>query len=195
MFGRLTAPQVRLCSERLIVRLAQEKDAAKIADYYTLNRAYLKPWEPARDESHFRPSGWEMRLSLITQLHRQGNAFCFILLDPQESEVLGIANYSNVVRGVFHACYLGYSLGELHVGKGLMYEALRQTNRYIFEQQHLHRIMANYMPHNQRSGNLLKRLGFEREGFARDYLLIDGQWQDHVLTALCNPRWRVPERA
>lgn len=57
----------------------------------------------------------------------------------------------------------------------------------------MHRIMANYMPHNQRSGNLLTRLGFEREGYAKKYLLIDGTWQDHVLTALMNEQW-TPQR-
>lgn len=56
----------------------------------------------------------------------------------------------------------------------------------------MHRIMANYMPHNQRSGALLARLGFEREGYAKDYLLIDGKWQDHVLTALTNKEWLPP---
>lgn len=55
--------------------------------------------------------------------------------------------------------------------------------------QHIHRIMANYMPHNKRSGALLARLGFEKEGYAKDYLLIDGQWRDHVLTALTTPLW------
>ena len=28
---------------------------------------------------------------------------------------------------------------------------------------------------------LLRRLGFEREGYARAYLKIGGQWQDHRL--------------
>jgi ribosomal-protein-alanine N-acetyltransferase len=46
--------------------------------------------------------------------------------------------------------------------------------------------MANYIPTNERSGLLLKRLGFAVEGYARDYLLINGQWRDHVLTALTN---------
>ncbi|MGL5727678.1 MAG: GNAT family N-acetyltransferase, partial [Plesiomonas sp.] len=82
--------------------------------------------------------------------------------------------------------YLGYSLGKQFVGKGLMYEALKESNRYMLEKQHLHRIMANYMPHNQRSGNLLTRLGFEREGYAKEYLLINGMWQDHIMTALTN---------
>ncbi|MCD8476266.1 MAG: 30S ribosomal protein S5 alanine N-acetyltransferase, partial [Shewanella fodinae] len=36
---------------------------------------------------------------------------------------------------------------------------------------------------NLRSANLLQRLGFEREGIARRYLKINGQWQDHILTA------------
>jgi ribosomal-protein-alanine N-acetyltransferase len=28
------------------------------------------------------------------------------------------------------------------------------------------------------------------EGYARDYLFLDGVWQDHVLTSLTNPAWR-----
>jgi len=73
-----------------------------------------------------------------------------------------------------------------------MYEALQPLIRYMQRQQRMHRIMANYMPHNERSGNLLARLGFEREGYAKNYLLIDGVWQDHVLTALTDPQWQPP---
>jgi ribosomal-protein-alanine N-acetyltransferase len=29
----------------------------------------------------------------------------------------------------------------------------------------------------------LRALGFTVEGYARDYLFIDGAWRDHVLTA------------
>jgi ribosomal-protein-alanine N-acetyltransferase len=43
--------------------------------------------------------------------------------------------------------------------------------------------MANYMPRNDRSGRLLGRLGFEKEGYAKRYLKIEGLWEDHVLTA------------
>ncbi|MGL5007742.1 MAG: ribosomal protein S5-alanine N-acetyltransferase [Plesiomonas sp.] len=184
MFGYSPIPQVRLLTERLVVRLAHEKDAVKIAEYYCHNRDYLQPWEPKRDAGHFTVSGWNARLSLISEYHRQGAAFSFLLLDQTESHVLGVINYSNIIRGVFQACYLGYSLGKQFVGKGLMYEALKESNRYMLEKQQLHRIMANYMPHNQRSGNLLARLGFEREGYAKEYLLINGVWQDHVMTAL-----------
>jgi ribosomal-protein-alanine N-acetyltransferase len=71
-----------------------------------------------------------------------------------------------------------------------MTEALKPALRFMFMDMNLHRIGANYMPRNQRSGNLLRRLGFVVEGYARDYLLINGTWEDHILTSLTNPAWR-----
>lgn len=190
MFGyRAASPKVLLVTDRLVVRLANERDDYRLAEYYAANRDYLKPWKPIRDESHCYPSGWQARLGLINEMHRQGSAYYFVLLDPLETEIRGVANFSNVLRGSFHACFLGYSLGEMWQGQGLMFEALQAAVRYMQRQQHMHRIMANYMPHNHRSGSLLARLGFIREGYAKDYLLIDGQWRDHVLMALTHSGW------
>ncbi|WP_029685993.1 ribosomal protein S5-alanine N-acetyltransferase [Tatumella saanichensis] len=185
MFGyRSPGPRVSLTTDRMVVRLVNERDGWRMADYYDANRDYLTPWEPIRDHSYFRASGWQTRLTVMTEQQRQGAAYYFILTDPKDEEVLGVANFSNVVRGCFYACYLGYSLGEKWQGQGLMQEGLTTAIRYMQRQQKIHRIMANYMPRNQRSGNLLSRLGFEKEGYARDYLLINGVWEDHVLTAL-----------
>lgn len=111
MFGyRSNVPKVRLTTDRLVVRLVHDRDAWRLADYYAENKAFLKPWEPVRDDSHCYPSGWQARLSMIAEFHKQGSAFYFALLDPEEKEIIGVANFSNVVRGSFHACYLGYSI-------------------------------------------------------------------------------------
>ncbi|WP_127958394.1 ribosomal protein S5-alanine N-acetyltransferase [Serratia microhaemolytica] len=185
-----TTPSVRLTTARQVVRLVHQRDAQRLADYYRENRSYLQPWEPIRDETHCQASGWQLRLEIITDMQQQGSAYYFILLDPDEQEVHGVANFTNVLRGVFHACHLGYSLAEQKQGQGLMHEALQAAIRYMQRQQRMHRIMAGYMPHNQRSGALLARLGFEREGYARDYLLINGKWRDHVLMALTNDQWQ-----
>ncbi|WP_340610293.1 ribosomal protein S5-alanine N-acetyltransferase [Xenorhabdus bharatensis] len=190
MFGyRSTSPKVRFITDRMIVRLVYERDAYRLAEYYSENKDFLKPWEPIRDRSFYQPSGWTNKLSYVAELQRQNATFNFVLLDPDENEILGVANFTNVVRGAFHSCYLGYSLAEKLQGQGFMYEALQPALRYMQNHQKMHRIMANYMPHNQRSGNLLKKLNFEQEGYAKKYLMIDGVWQDHVLTALTNDNW------
>jgi len=54
----------------------------------------------------------------------------------------------------------------------------------------LHRIMANYVPTNERSASVLKKLGFQVEGYARDYLYLNGKWRDHILTSLTNKDWQ-----
>ncbi len=95
--------------------------------------------------------------------------------------------FANIIRGIFQACFLGYKLDERSQGHGYMTEALTAAIDYLFTTQRLHRIQANYMPHNQRSAAVLRRLGFTIEGTARNYLFIGGQWRDHVLTSLVNP--------
>jgi ribosomal-protein-alanine N-acetyltransferase len=57
----------------------------------------------------------------------------------------------------------------------------------MFGPQGMHRIMASHLPRKLRSAALLARLGFEREGYARSYLRIDGTWEDMVLSSLINP--------
>ena len=73
-----------------------------------------------------------------------------------------------------------------------MTEAVNAVVEYGFKDKNLHRIMANYIPSNVRSGNLLRRLGFTVEGYARDYLYLNGKWEDHILTSKTNPKWKEP---
>ncbi len=188
MFGYRSTPQrISFTTQRLHIRLVTGKDYWLLTDYYVENRDFLAPWEPARDESYFHHHGWEARAQLMTLQQKQGEAFYFLLLDSPGERILGVANFSQVVRGCFQACYLGYSLAQHVQGQGIMYEGLAVIIPYLQKYQGLHRIMANYMPHNQRSGALLARLGFEKEGYARDYLKINNRWEDHVLTALVTP--------
>lgn len=184
--------KVKFITDRMVVRLVSERDASLLTEYYLENREYLRPWEPARDQSHYYSEGWRMRLGMIDELHKRRDAFYFGLFSQHERQIYGVANFTGVVRGAFYACYLGYSLGEKWQGKGLMFEALTSAIRYVQRRQHIHRIMANYMPHNQRSASLLARLGFEKEGYAKHYLMIDGVWHDHVLTALVDNQWLPP---
>jgi ribosomal-protein-alanine N-acetyltransferase len=96
------------------------------------------------------------------------------------------------VRGAFHCAHLGFGLDGTLEGRGYMREALEAIIAHAFGSMRLHRIEANHQPQNLRSAALLRRLGFVPTGYARDYLLIAGEWRDHVQTALINPSWRRP---
>ena len=89
---------------------------------------------------------------------------------------------------------LGYSVDARAEGKGIMTEALTALVAFAFGSLELHRIQANYMPSNERSGRVLKKLDFDVEGYARDYLFLGGAWRDHILTARLNPKVTQPSR-
>lgn len=172
---------------RLILRAMSAGDAHIVADYYKRNRAHLAPWEPERSEDFYREDLWTDRLEKAHAAYMTGTAVNFVLVDPDSGQMTGSCNFSNILYGVFQACHLGYSIDAGHEGRGLMFEAVSAGIDHMFRTVGLHRIMANHLPENHRSAALLRRLGFEREGYARAYLKIAGRWQDHVLNALINP--------
>lgn len=181
-----------ITSDRLLLRIAIHEDIPQILKYFTDNKAYLTPFYPQWAEHFFTEEYWQYQLenTFLEFIHDQSLKL-FIFPRNRPNKVIGTINFNNFIRGAAHFCYVGYSLAENAQGKGYMTEGLKAAIDYVFEDLNFHRIMANYMPHNQRSGNVLKRLGFVVEGYARDYLLINGQWQDHILTSLTNPHWQA----
>ena len=107
----------------------------------------------------------------------------------EPGEVIGQISHTSIVRGPAEMCVVGYALAAKAQGQGYMHEGLKASLDYVFGQLHMHRVMANFMPHNVRSNAVLRRLGFIVEGYARDYLYINGGWRDHVLSSLTNPSW------
>ena len=198
-----TLPEI--ASERVVLRLARPGMEGPLAEFLATNfPGHLDRWSPPVGAGFFTEAFWREKLRLaveefhtdravrlVLQLRRKGDARL-----PIDAPIVGTCNFTKIVRGPFQACNLGYQIAASRQGQGLMSEALRASNAYMFDERKLHRIMANYRPENVRSARLLERLGFVREGLARDYLFIDGAWRDHVLTALVHPayepRWIEP---
>lgn len=182
---------VSLETRRLVVRHGRVGDAPAVTRYVRENQEFLAPWEPSRPPAWFTEDYWRVRLALDVREYFQDRSLRLFLF-PRESpgEVAGGIHFTHVVRGSFQACHLGYALGERFVGKGLMTEALEAALDFVFGPMRLHRVMAAHLPENARSAAVLKRLGFQVEGLARDYLLIAGRWRDHVLNSRLAPDWR-----
>ncbi|WP_028110506.1 GNAT family N-acetyltransferase [Ferrimonas futtsuensis] len=173
-----------LTTSRTKIRMLTAEDGFLIQDYYRDNRDHLRAWEPQRSESFFHLNH-QLELIRVAQLEWEDRrSLRLVALAPDEQEILAVVNLTNLVFGPFQAANLGYSVSHRHQGKGVMREVLVPVLAFAFGELGLHRVMANYQPNNRRSEQLLAGLGFTREGYAKDYLKIDGQWRDHVLTAL-----------
>ncbi len=180
-----------IVTERLFLRIPTQNDIPAILSYYTENKTYLIPFSPRWAENFFTQEYWctQVENNYLEFINDQSLKL-FIFPKKNPTIIIGCVNFSNFVRGVAQYCNVGYNLAEREQSKGYMTEALKAAIEYVFQELNMHRIMANYMPHNQRSGNVLKRLRFVVEGYAREYLLINGQWEDHILTSITNPQWK-----
>jgi [ribosomal protein S5]-alanine N-acetyltransferase len=182
----------KITTERLLLRLATQDDVAAILDFYIANKKYLTPFSPLWFENFFTEEYWQKQVeNNYLEFLNDISLRLFIFPKNHQKIIIGFINFTNFVRKAAQYCNVGYGLAEVEQGKGYMTEALQAAIHYLFQELNMHRIMANYMPHNQRSGNLLRRAGFVVEGYARDYLLINGQWQDHILTSITNPNWQT----
>jgi ribosomal-protein-alanine N-acetyltransferase len=180
-------PELR--TARCVLTVLRPDNAHLLLSYRIHNAAHLAPWEPAPDRdlgSLEQATADKAEQSL--KAFGDGTAVQFLALDAGTGAMVAACNFTNIVRGPLQACYLGYSVAQDRQGQGLMTEVVQSGIEYMFEIHRLHRIMANHMPSNIRSAALLQRMGFEREGLARQYLKIAGRWEDMVLNALINTR-------
>ncbi|KXO08017.1 Ribosomal-protein-S5p-alanine acetyltransferase [Moritella sp. JT01] len=174
-------------TENLIISVLNPDDFELLVKYESNNRSHLSPWEPTRTTEYFGLEKTKERVELNFKDFQLGSSISLVAFDKSKSEIICLCSFSNIVHGVFQACNLGYSISEKKQGKGLMFEMLQASIQYVFTEYNLHRVMANYIPSNIRSGKLLDKLGFQKEGMAKSYLKISGSWQDHVLTSKINP--------
>ncbi|MBB5018014.1 ribosomal-protein-alanine N-acetyltransferase [Chitinivorax tropicus] len=179
-----------LRDEGLTLRMANDSDIHTLVEFYQRNQAFLQPFSPPWPDSMLELEAWPARLTSQWDEFLQGRGCKLYVFDGRQ--VIGSIGISGIQRGPFQACFIGYELDEHAQGKGIATRAVRLVVDYAFTELGMHRVQANYMPTNERSGNLLRRLGFTVEGYARDYLYINGKWADHILTSLTNTNMLKP---
>lgn len=192
MQGRATSrvPAPQLVTGRLYVELSTPAHAAQHASFFARNRDHFARWDPPRGDVE-SAGYWSRALAATLRDFEAGRGVPLAVL-PREAEanlLVARINFTQIARGAFHSCMLGFAIDRGHEGQGLMHEALAASIDWLFDTLNLHRVQASHRPENERSRRLLARLGFEREGLARDYLFIDGAWRDHVINAKLNPRF------
>ncbi len=198
----LARPEITTARLRLVA--GDAGIAPAVCEFQRRNRHHFAPWDPPTADSFYTLEAQAARVATGLAAFTNDTAYRYWLIDASRAggarlpssdvEVIGSLHFSQVSRGAFQSAMLGYALDEAHVGQGLMTEAIAAGLEEMFSPRvNLHRVQAAYRPENVRSGRVLERLGFRREGLAPDYLYIAGAWRDHVVMSLRNPSFIAPD--
>jgi [ribosomal protein S5]-alanine N-acetyltransferase len=167
----------------VFLRAPQSGDYAEWAALRETSRAFLTPWEPTWPADDLTRSAFRRRLRRYAEDQRNDQAYAYFLFRSGDQVLVGGLTLANLRRGVAQAGSLGYWIGAPYARRGYMTAAVTALIPYAFTTLRLHRVEAACIPTNAASISLLEKTGFEREGYAREYLCINGQWQDHLLYA------------
>ena len=162
------------------------EDAPRIAALQAANRAFLAPWDAIRPDVFYTVPGQETEVRRLLQRHEEGSALGHAILDD-DGALVGVIRLTDVVRGAFESCSMGYWVAQEANGRGYASEAVASITAVAFGELGLHRVEASTLLHNARSQRVLAKNGFERIGTAPQYLRIAGEWQDHALFQLLAP--------
>ena len=165
------------------LRVPQSGDFAEWAALRESSRAFLVPWEPTWPADDLTRGAFRRRLKRYAEDLRNDLAYAFLIFRSDDNALVGGLTLANIRRGVAQAGSIGYWVGVPFARKGYMTAAMRALAPFCFTTLRLHRLEAACIPSNTASVRLLEKTGFEREGYARSYLCINGVWQDHLLYA------------
>ena len=157
------------------------------------SREFLKPFEPRWSEADLARRVFVTRVKRSRDEAEEGTDYSFFIFasDGGKDQLVGGLTLSNVRRRAAQYVNLGYWMGQNFAGKGMMSEAVGMTLPFVFDTLDLHRIHAAFLPTNMPSRRVLEKNGFVEEGYAQNYLQIDGRWADHVLFGLTRERYEL----
>jgi ribosomal-protein-alanine N-acetyltransferase len=179
----LAEPGPAIAGNGVILRPPAMSDYAEWAALREESRDFLVPWEPTWPADDLTRGAFRRRLKRYVEDQRSDTAYAFLIFRAYDRVMVGGITLANLRRGVAQAGSIGYWVGQRFARQGLMTAAVRALIPMCFDTLRLHRIEAACIPDNVASVRLLEKCGFEREGYAREYLCINGVWADHLLYA------------
>jgi [ribosomal protein S5]-alanine N-acetyltransferase len=105
------------------------------------------------------------------------------IVEKQTNQLIGSFGFWKLFKNHCRA-EIGYSLLPEYWGKGLMAETFKALIEFGFNQMQVHSIEANVNPENQKSKQLLERVGFRKEAHFRENFLYKEKFLDSAIYCL-----------
>ncbi len=179
----------RLETARVILRPPMDSDNEIWRNLRRRNKAHLQPFEPSWPENALLDSFFRRRLR-YQQKEWMADRNYSLLIFTADHVLIGGMNVNNVSRGAAQFASLGYWVDHAHQNQGYMKDVMDLTLSFCFSFLKLERVNAATLTHNIPSQRVLLRAGFVEEGFAKEYIQINGARQDHKLFGLNKSDWQ-----
>jgi RimJ/RimL family protein N-acetyltransferase len=160
----MTAPERTWQTERLLAKPSAIEDAKVVFEDYASDPTVAKymTWTPHRNVDDTKEF-----LRRCERVWSEGSAFPWSLWCRQDGAFVGVIE----IRVGTSAVDLGYALVRRWWHQGLMSEAVTAVVHWALAQPTIYRVWATCDIDNVASARLLERVGMEREGVLRQWLV------------------------
>jgi len=145
------------------------------------SHAHLTRWEPDWTPEEVTYAAYRERVKSYSRSVKRGVAVPYFIFDRDNDALIGGVTIINILRGAAQSASIGYWIGLPHIRRGYARMSVSAALDHAFLRLGLNRIEAACQPDNRASVALLDSMGFRQEGYAREYLHINGQWRDHLI--------------
>lgn len=154
-------------------------DAEEMVQLLVRNRKYWSIFEPQHRDSYFTAAVQREKILESIYQAKENREYSFGIFESSSDKLIGHISMYSIKRLPFLSALVGYSVDEAHIGRGIATEAVELVVAFGFEKLQLHRIEAYVSPRNTGSVRVLQKARFENEGLLREFLFINGIWEDH----------------
>lgn len=119
---------------------------------------------------------------MISNYNEENNSIVFAIRTT-EGNIIGIAGYDDIIKdNMVATLFIGIG-DENYLGKGYGKEAMLELLNYGFNTLNLYRIQLNVISFNTPAIKLYEKVGFQKEGTMKEFVLRNGQRYDLYMYA------------
>jgi ribosomal-protein-alanine N-acetyltransferase len=184
-----------IASRRITLRQFRSQDATEFAELFSGSfEGHLDAWSPPTPPEAYGTKSQKMardHIEVALDKWEQGSDYRFFIRSNIDNAIVGQIGLTNLVRGAFQSCFIGYWVGRSFINQGFATEAVVLVLEFAFEHLHLHRASLWIGTSNVMSLRVPQKLGLRFEGTAERALFLGGKWQDTHIFAITVEEWEV----
>lgn len=178
-----------LTTERLTLRKMLVADTADMYEYASRPDVteYLT-WNPHPDRIYTKEY-----LQYLGGRYAAGMFYDWAIVYEPDCKMVGTCGFTSF-NCSSDSAEVGYVLNPSYWGLGIATEALLRVMRFGFEELKLHRIEAKFIQGNDRSLQVMKKVGMTFEGTCREGMLIKGVYQNIGICSILESEWNEKQK-